>query len=510
MRIVILFILVWMTMSSGCDIPSDFSNVRISSIQNENEDNFNNIILDGCVINKYWKYKNTQSEQSNRLFIDNNIKRVILRFEFLMEKVKKKEIININIDSIITNGNGDTSITMNNFDISQIEIIDAFINVECVNNTNNFFTVKTQISLYNSYSKKAYDFDIEMIKLCNCSIKDSLDLSHFILLIIIAGIIVASVLSYFTSKFEETIRGKYPEIRNPENLSIISVIIAIVFWFFYITDILHIWINITIFFVITISVEMIFEAILKTFPIKAQLYNRTLEIDFLGSITMYFLLCLTLGMISFLLWICTNNWIICAFIAISISIETIRIFKFTSFKFILTLSLVIWIYDWYRVFTQDIFYNEHSRLINHFPNFFPIYISFPQIRYTIIREYIPVPISNVIMPGILINFFFRFDKNTNPYYYYFKLSSIGFLIGLLIKFIIFSYWHLFFPSLFIVLPFTIIPPLFLSYKREELAQMFEGFKSNVFAEKEPVNIKQETISSLGVYSNNHLEMKLVE
>ena len=49
-----------------------------------------------------------------------------------------------------------------------------------------------------------------------------------------------------------------------------------------------------------------------------------------------------------------------------------------------------------------------------------------------------------------------------------------------------------------------------SYKREELAQMFEGFKSNVFAEKEPVNIKQETISSLGVYSNNHLEMKLVE
>ena len=201
MRIVILFILVWMTMSSGCDIPSDFSNVRISSIQNENEDNFNNIILDGCVINKYWKYKNTQSEQSHRLFIDNNIKRVILRFEFLMEKVKKKEIININIDSIITNGNGDTSITMNNFDISQIEIIDAFINVECVNNTNNFFTVRTQISLYNSYSKKAYDFDIEMIKLCNCSIKDSLDLSHFILLIIIAGIIVASVLSYFTSKF---------------------------------------------------------------------------------------------------------------------------------------------------------------------------------------------------------------------------------------------------------------------------------------------------------------------
>ena len=278
MRIVILFILVWMTMSSGCDIPSDFSNVRISSIQNENEDNFNNIILDGCVINKYWKYKNTQSEQSNRLFIDNNIKRVILRFEFLMEKVKKKEIININIDSIITNGNGDTSITMNNFDISQIEIIDAFINVECVNNTNNFFTVRTQISLYNSYSKKAYDFDIEMIKLCNCSIKDSLDLSHFILLIIIAGIIVASVLSYFTSKFEETILGKYPEIRNPENLSITSVIIAIVFWFFYITDILHIWINITIFFVITISVEMIFEAILKTFPIMLNIRNAIFSI----------------------------------------------------------------------------------------------------------------------------------------------------------------------------------------------------------------------------------------
>ena len=40
--------------------------------------------------------------------------------------------------------------------------------------------------------------------------------------------------------------------------------------------------------------------------------------------------------------------------------------------------------------------------------------------------------------------------------------------------------------------------------------MFEGFKSNVFAEKEPINIKQETVPSLEADSNNNkLEMKLV-
>ena len=509
MRFVIFTFFFLITMSNACEVPSDFSNLRISSIQIENGDIFNNIILDGCDINKYWKYKNTLSEQSNRVFIDNKINRVLLRFEYLYQKVKTNDTISISVDSVVTKGNGKNSVTIRNFDISQTEIIDAFIILDCINSTNNYFTVKTQISLYNTYTYKSFNFDIEMIKLCNCAIKDSLDISHFILLIIIAGIILASVLSYFTSKFEETILKKYPEIRNPENLSIIAVIIAIVFWFFYITDILDIWINITIIFVITISVGMIFEAILKSFHIKAQLSNRTLEIDFLGSITMYFLLCLTLGLISFLLWKCTNHWIIGDFIAVAITIETIRIFKFTSFKFILTLSFAIWIYDWYRVLTQDIFYNEHSRLINQFPHFFPLHISFPQMRFTIIREFIPVPISNVIMPGILINFFFRFDKNTNPYYYYLKISSVGYLFGLLIKFIIFSYWHLFFPSLFIVFPFTIIPPLILSYKREEIAQMFEGFKSNVFAEKETIDIKQQTIASLEPDSSKEFEMKLV-
>lgn len=510
MKIVIFTFFLLPTMSHACEVSSDFSNIKISSAQIENGDIFNNIILDGCDINKYWKYKSTISEKSNRLFIDSTINRLLLRFEYLFQKVKVSNSIQISIDSFVSKGIGKSSVTISKFDITQSEIIDAFITLDCINNTNNYFTVRTKISLYNNYTNKSFDFEIEMIKLCNCAIKDSLDISHFILLIIIAGIILASVHSYFTSKFEETILKKYPEIRNPENLSIIAVIIAIVFWFFYITDILSIWINITIIFVITISVGMIFEAILKSFHIKAQLSNRTLEIDFLGSITMYFLLCLTLGLISFLLWNCTNNWIIGDFIAVAITIETIRIFKFTSFKFILTLSFAIWIYDWYRVLTKDIFYNEHSRLINQFPHFFPIHITFPQMRYTIIREFIPVPISNVIIPGILINYFYRFDKNTNPYYHYFKISSVGYLIGLLIKFIIFSYWHLFFPSLFIVIPFTIIPPLILSYKREEIAQMFEGFKSNVFAEKEPINIKQETVPSLEADSNNNkLEMKLV-
>ena len=86
MKIVIFTFFLLPTMSHACEVSSDFSNIKISSAQIENGDIFNNIILDGCDINKYWKYKSTISEKSNRLFIDSTINRLLLRFENLFQR----------------------------------------------------------------------------------------------------------------------------------------------------------------------------------------------------------------------------------------------------------------------------------------------------------------------------------------------------------------------------------------------------------------------------------------
>lgn len=508
MRLLIFLFLLSIVSCSICDSKSNFKNLKISSVEKENRELVNIDILDKCVINKFWQFKNKSNSHNNRIFIDSDLKRVLLRFEYYQEQLEHNEKLSITINSTIIQGIGITFMSQSQFDISVNEIVDTFINFKCLNNSNNYFTIKIQIKVINEVLKKELNFDLWLTKLCDCAVKDGLDIAHIILLIIISGIIYASVLKHFSSKFEETILGKYPEIRNPENLSIISIIIAIVLWFFYVIDTLHFWIYFTIFFVITISVGMIFEGLLKGFPIKNQLSNRTLEIDFLGSITMFFLLCLFIGVVTLILWLVSFNWLIGDFIAIAISIETIRIFKFTSFKFMLTLSSVIWIYDLYCLIYKDNFYTIHSRLTDQFDNSFPTLISFPQISYTFFREIIRIPISDVIIPGMLINYFFRFDQVSNTKYLYFY-SSFGILIGCIFcKFVIFSHLHLFIPSFFIIFPIMIIGIFILSYSRGEFTQIIDGFKSNVFAEKEIEKKQLEKIAHV-IITNNPLEMNFI-
>lgn len=509
MRTLVLFGL-WAWVCSNCQTNSVFNNLVISTNQRENDDNATVDIFKGCQLSKFWK-KKKRKIPFGHVFIDEEIDRKLLRF-YLEEKPKtESKNLQISLESDIIEGKGFANFTSNNFIIQQGEIFDNFLSFKCLSNSIENPYLKIILNFTMKHDKEEFFFVSEVTKLCNHSLKDSLDISNLVVIFITIFILFASVNSNFNSKFEDTILGKYPEIRNPENLCIISIIIAIILWFFYIIDILSIWIYITSLVVVPMTIGMIFEALLKKTQIKLTLSYRTLELDFIGSVSMFFLLCIFFGIVLFILWNVTLNWIVSDLIAISITIETIRIFKFTSFKFILFLSFVIFIYDIYWIIAKATVLNEHARLTNQYDHSFPILIICPEFDYRIFSMYVSLPISEIIIPGIVINYFFRVDRKIKyKSHFYFLIGLVTFVIGLVIKFLIFCYANVSIPSFVIIFPLMISCVMFFAYRRGEIEEMIEGFKSTVFAEEEIENAKLTKFANMayGEESNKNIIEKL--
>ena len=82
---------------------------------------------------------------------------------------------------------------------------------------------------------------------------------------------------------------------------------------------------------------MVLEVLFKPTPLKKNLNYRSLEIEFIGSLSMYLLFCFFIFILFFIIYKYTYNILINDIISILICIESIRIFKFTSFKYILYL-----------------------------------------------------------------------------------------------------------------------------------------------------------------------------
>ena len=55
---------------------------------------------------------------------------------------------------------------------------------------------------------------------------------------------------------------------------------------------------------------MVLEALLKNTPIKKNLNNRSIELEFVGSLSMYLIFCIILSSVFFLIYEWTHNILI--------------------------------------------------------------------------------------------------------------------------------------------------------------------------------------------------------
>jgi hypothetical protein len=219
----------------------------------------------------------------------------------------------------------------------------------------------------------------------------------------------------------------------------------------------------------------------------SNLENMTYEIPFFGSLTMYFVVCLLIGIFFLLIWLYTHNWLINNIISIAISIVFIRIFKFTSFKFILIIYVLAIAYECVWIKYYSTYSSENSKLTN-VASGLPIKILCPELTSSPFNACNSLPIADIILPGILLTYSKKYDDvKYGSILFNVGVFSLG--TGLIINLVVYYYISLPTPSFFYTGPIMLLLTLLVAYKKEELYDYIEGFRSTSYENKSKDNIE---------------------
>ena len=458
-----------------CDSNSILNSLEISTNLNENEIVS---ILNNCKINKNFLYSKTKEfygKYSKNVYDEkSNFRAMKFSFNPINNKFVNEKI-NINLE-LINNINND-SITKKNFVLYSNENYETFI--EYNNNNKNYlnwYKIVIKITINNN---KENPILIQFYKINNKKYKNNKDFSFLFLNIIIFFTIYLNFNYNFRSTIEIIILRNYHEIRNPENLFIMSIVLIIILISLYTIDFLNIFIYFVLIFVIPLSVSMLFEGVSKNFKeyVKLGFNNKFYEISFVEKkISFNTILSFLLGIFFLFLWIFTKNWFVCDLLAIGISLVSIRIFRFTNSKFLITIFVmtiiynIIWINKYSKTFRGEIRYFSKNN-VN-----FPIRIIFPETKSNPFESFNSFPISDIVFPGFFLCYCKKFDtKKKMNLYLKFGLISLG--IGLVFNVIIFYGYGILTSSFLFTGPFILIVVLYFTFVHEDFDEFLNGFKS---------------------------------
>ena len=196
-----------------------------------------------------------------------------------------------------------------------------------------------------------------------------------------------------------------------------------------------------------------------------------------------FLICIGCGVFLEFLWITSENWFFSDLIAITIAFTIIRLFRLTSFKWILIMYVAAYSYNiiWMRNFSNH--FGENYKLTTVSPISLPVKIICPELSSSPFKACSYMSIADVVLPGLLLTYSKMFDVLHNSNDFYFNAGFIGLIVGFLIDVIVYYSKSLPTPCFLYTGPLLLIISLAIAFSRDELLDFINGFTSNVFENK---------------------------
>lgn len=487
----------------NCDEEPQYKNFEITTNFNENSDLFDIPVINNCQVDNKWKVKEDkvrQCEIPHRVFEgEDNIRR-----PFRLTNRRSATSEKITIQSITMDYPKDiaeTTLTKPGMiTLYPGDSVDVYVDYDCLDMNegkyvpSNWFKLRINITFDNGNTKS-----FEYMKICTATYADTLDFSHFVIIGIIFLVIFASVKDQLRSKMEDEIVTKSPEIKNPENLLIIFFVTGLILIFLNVVNILDSWVYIALLLVGPISISLIIEAILTQQNILTHLQNKTFELSYLGSISLFQIACLAVGYFIHLIWLQSHNWLINNIVSICISIITIRIFKLTSFKFIVLIYIIAFVYDYMWVAYRSNNYGENYKLTNSMTENLPIRILCPELVSSPFRACSSLSIADIILPGIFLSYLKKFDE-LKVIDHYFKIGLYSLAAGLIVNLFVYYTNLLPTPSFLFTGPIILLATLIVAYRKQDLYEFIEGFPSTAYENKLEKNIS--SIAQLERRNNN--------
>lgn len=466
------------------------NDLTISTSLNENNFDYDIKIFDECAVAQNWKVKShslPSCEVSNRVFeAEENIRRPI-RFSLRDSNKKSSKLTIKGISLSFPHDKADTTLTKSSFALSPGDYVDTYVEYDCLNvNSANWFTLKFEVEVEGAENKIQFEY----VKICHANSDTNFDLSQLIIAIIMFATIYVASMEIFHSKVEKIIVSRYNEMRNPENLIIIGVVLFIIIIMLYIINCLNEWIVLCLFFSVPMSVGMIAEALHRDTNLHKEMNAKIYTVPYIGEVTNDNLLCLLIGLVFFFLWVLTHNWIICDIIAIAVSIIAIRIFKFTNSKILIGISIIGILYDLLWTSKYSMKYDNY-KLTNDVGHHFPIRILCPGLSSSPFGICSSLPISDIILPGIFIGYSKKFDEKLKlPLlginYYNVGIIAIG--VGFILNLFVYYFMMTPTPSFLFTGTLLLVATLVFAYKNDHFLDFIEGFKSTEYGDKLAENV----------------------
>jgi len=327
--------------------------------------------------------------------------------------------------------------------INTEDSFDFFINYDCDENKislSSWFIVKISIEIQN-----IMQLNISYIKLCD---PKSFDYSILIKLYIILQLLYfakETTLEVHPNFINLTLDGYIFMNRVSQSYTYLTLFILI-YLFFMIIGFTDYFLELITLCIGVLSVSLIIDSIITY--VYYLYYKETINENELNavkvnfsyfSISLRFLVCLSLGFICYLHWIMSNSTLFYNIIAGTISIISIRLLIIYSirtlgvFTIIIYIYNIIWIWHYSHIYNVDyaISYKENLNL--------PIRFYIPSLLDTPIKNYISFPISDIVLPGIALMYLEIFDKCelVENKYYSIGLSSV--LFGLIFQILVRQY-----------------------------------------------------------------------
>ena len=476
-------------------------NLEISTTLNENSNKYNIKIFSNCEILENWEVK-TKSiplcENNKRVFESGYNPRRPIRFYFksnpLLTKNEKLTIQSISLSN--SQNMAITNISKTSFSLYQDDYIDIYIQYECLKKSKSWYKVLLNI-LIEDYKNP---ITFEYYKICNGDFSGSFDLSHLLILILVFGVIYTSFMPNLKSNIEHIIITEFHEIRNPENLTIIVIVLIIILSTMYFINWLHNWIVICLIFIIPLTTEMVIEGLHRGTSIEKQLSNQYSLVPYIGKISYDYAVCFLIGILLMLIWFVSHNWIINDLVVICICIVSIRIFRFTNSKFIISIYVLILLYEmiWVNNYSKK---EIENKLTNNSKSSVPLRLICPELVSTPFKRCFSVPISDIILPGIFLAYLKKFDehfkiKNSELTYFTIGLYSLG--GGLTMNLIFYYIYSRPTPSFLYTGIIMLGVTLYFAYSNTHLDDFLFGFKSTGLRkniEKNNINLISQSLHS---------------
>ena len=214
---------------------------------------------------------------------------------------------------------------------------------------------------------------------------------------------------------------------------------------------------------------------------------------------------LLLSCVLVLLWLFTDYWAVYNLLGLGIIVVGISFLRLPSLRIGCILLCGLFVYDIFWVFFSEHIFGENVMVaVASKPATNPMYSMVKNIgwsKYLSVPSSVELPVKllwgrhllglgDIVVPGLLLTLALKFDVAhlqqcpstmslpmllKNPLrYFHFTSCWIGYTVGLLVAMIFALYFHVAQPALLYLVPGTILPLVFVSYRENTLASLWNG------------------------------------